>query len=1013
MPVVCASLSAIVRFSAIATVLLAVNVLRAAGTQPDLAPWQEEALSAALQDPLARSGSLFLVWQKGAPRSVWPVLARIIATTPMENPKDAKGNEAVARLLVRHAEDLEEASVALARSGAIEYLPTIRKRVHDLLAVPGRNQQLMLALVLFQDRDSLPAIETYLERNGAFPDEVLKAIRTWKEPRLAIAMLKHMRTNCLVGKTRSRPGEPYCSQSIGEEIQVVQEIAAEPARQFVAEAKARNPASLDDMLIRALNSPPKPKSVPESRTVAEFVARDPHLALRETLELVGNSGETQYSGIVRDAIQAELKQSKYATRLASLLVAARKLGMEVDHSEVIEAERRSGFLEPEFVRVFGPFRIEECLPVFYGLFESGSFEPLWELYLNAGVQQVLRIRPYLISNVGKNDARPLRLDVPASLSFETAPRLRQDLTSLFDATLDWAARQTPSDREQSYEQRVFESYRTRHEDPINISAMLADRLEQTVRTGERFWGSDDLLELTRIENLLKKGGYDKEASSVRRVRDDVYARSTYVKSAGGVAAIMGFWLLSWIVALTLYPHSKTVRAILFSPSVLRRIWAAGFVDAAIIRMGWVRRRLLCPFSQQLLSRAGTDPRDDASYFDEFDVEPLQRGTGQGGGLWRIMVPIEKTAILEGPSGYGKTLFLKQLSKRLTDEVICFLPAAECKEGVLEAVARFFSLEEVNTSFIGSLVREGGIVLLIDGLNEVSPISTRPKIFDLMLRYKSGRILATTQKLADDPPESLPRFRVRGLDYERASRFMERKLQVLVSDSADLDGRRMGAIRTFLAATEASSSDKENAFSHSPLDLTLAAELIAVGESPSPFGLVEQQCNRAAARLTEVGKVFRRDALAASVWTRFEAGDRTLDEEMFRLEVTAMTAEKLVFARQIILASSEAVDEAKVQTFYEFRHQQILDYFLACYLAAREDSEIVDAASEEGLRGAVLALAESQPLERCVELEKRITKQELESRHLIVAAEWRRRLGARWKRERGHDPYGPMSNASVV
>jgi hypothetical protein len=139
------------------------------------------------------------------------------------------------------------------------------------------------------------------------------------------------------------------------------------------------------------------------------------------------------------------------------------------------------------------------------------------------------------------------------------------------------------------------------------------------------------MQIDDIQERLQDAGYEKEASSVMRVRDDLSAGSKSAKPAVlTFLSTCAVWVGTWIMVLLLYPRYKAVRLAFLSPSILRRIWGLGFVDFVLLQSGWVRRRLLSPFRSQLLGKAALDPDDEASYFEEFEVAALDKGSEKNG-----------------------------------------------------------------------------------------------------------------------------------------------------------------------------------------------------------------------------------------------------------------------------------------------------------------------------------------------------------------------------------------------
>ena len=949
--------------------------------------WQQGAISKGLRDPLTKRSMLELLSEHvTAPESSWTQLAAglEVALPPwppkLKSPReiDRRYQEAIA-VRMEAETDQSLAALVLARAKARKYLPAIREASKTVLSerISGlASKRFAEALILLKDDQSIQFLASYLAHSYP-PLEILPAIRAWKRPELAIALAQYLQTQCLT----SSPKSARCPYGVSEELDIIQDLAGKEESRFLADAR-RNPAVIDPEfsdVLKKTGHKPIHSEIPTSE--------DSALNDSETIEWVRRSGDSSYKPLILREIEKERIKQTRPFRLNLLVITAYRYGFNPDRALIQEAARRAGLLDEEFAASFGPFPLEDRLPLLNGLLttDRGAFEIAY-LYMECGSAEVDRIRPFL-NSVSSRDR--LSLIVPAGLDSEQAHSLIHELGKLLEAT--------PANLQMREESEQEKSSFEEDSNLAHLEALLADRIEQAIRVGRHFWVPGDLPALQHLSDLLKQRGFDKEAGSVTLVRDAVFTQASYLKAILTATAFAGMWSLAWILILTLYPHSRTVRNVFFSPSVLRRIWSAGFVDVLLLRISWIRQRILAPFRDQLLSQSIIEKVDQESYFDDFSVTALG-DSEQSGSLWAVLGNVKTPTILEGPSGYGKTLFLKKLSQQACREIICYLPAAECKDGVLKAVAAALNIEQMDEYLLGQLVREGALILLIDGLNEVSPLTTRPKIFDLMLRYKRARILATTQRLPDDPPASIARFRLCGLETDRARQFINRKLAVLDPQKADYP--------VWLRRKEEFLSMDSD---FSPLDMTIAAELIAAGEQPSPSRLIAQQLERAMGRMGDL-KRFRKLDLAESVWQRYESGDLTLDEESFRLEVTLLAQEKLVIPRQLSLASTEAVEDRKVQSFYIFRHQRVLDFFLAIHLESQEDSVILVNAGREELRGVLLSLVDfpSFSLERGAELEAVITSRELGRRCLIVASEFRRRLGQRWLRERGVDPLGSFA-----
>lgn len=538
--------------------LLLTPILCSAQRAPVFPEWQEASLGAALRDPMAKGGALDFMARNGAPEKLWPELGKILATKLVDPDRTTSAKQVA--VAFGNAKAVQEAALALARSGARAYIPEVRQHIPDFLKY-GFDEEFFEALTVFQDRESLPTIEHYLEDNPGNAS-MLAAVESWHEYGLAMSMLKAMRAGCFLPKQRT-----YCSPFIGQEIRIVNALAPAAGQRFLNEARSRKASAIDKQLARAVASP----APAEPRSAEEALQLDPDLKHVLTITFVGDSGNPKYSDAVLKAIREEYtgRHPEWLWRLSKLLISAKRLGIKIDRSWVFEAAGRSDFLDVQFTQTFGPFPLEERLRAVASVLQSRG-EGLSTLYLESGVDEVNRIRPYL----EWNDQGHMDLAVSAQLSAKDAHRLLRELESLFSATITEI---------QSLGKVADQESLGQEGNLTSLAAILADRMEQAVRRGENIWVTGDIVDLTRTSELLSKGGFEKEASSVIRVRDEVYSRAEYLKAVLAALGTIAIWSVSWAFLLSLYPHSRTIRTVFLSPSVLRRIWSAGFVDVALLR----------------------------------------------------------------------------------------------------------------------------------------------------------------------------------------------------------------------------------------------------------------------------------------------------------------------------------------------------------------------------------------------------------------------------------------------
>ena len=106
---------------------------------------------------------------------------------------------------------------------------------------------------------------------------------------------------------------------------------------------------------------------------------------------------------------------------------------------------------------------------------------------------------------------------------------------------------------------------------------------------------------------------------------------------------------------------------------------AGYVPALFASFAPLRRRLFAPFREVLLGEAVSVGLADGSYFDGLDAfDPA---------AWKV-VPLAKAitmlrgqVVLQGESGFGKTLFAHRLARR-SRQVTVVLSASRMEKGTL-------------------------------------------------------------------------------------------------------------------------------------------------------------------------------------------------------------------------------------------------------------------------------------------------------------------------------------------
>ena len=176
----------------------------------------------------------------------------------------------------------------------------------------------------------------------------------------------------------------------------------------------------------------------------------------------------------------------------------------------------------------------------------------------------------------------------------------------------------------------------------------------------------------------------------------------------------------------------------------------------------------------------------------------------------------------------------------------------------------------------------------------------------------------------------------------------------------------------------------------PMDLTLAAELIATGAQPTPSRLVEQQLGQLEAWFTVTyARPFPTAEVAAHAFSqrrrddnRIDLGQDVVDALLrFRLAVPAPVADP---AR----GEDDAVEA-------RFRHDRVAEVFIARHMAASGDDEALQSViGDPRFQGVLIELASILPRQEAQALFDVISDSAMQSGDHLLALSFARRVSAR-------------------
>jgi hypothetical protein len=297
------------------------------------------------------------------------------------------------------------------------------------------------------------------------------------------------------------------------------------------------------------------------------------------------------------------------------------------------------------------------------------------------------------------------------------------------------------------------------------------------------------------------------------------------------------WAAFWAAFLVAFPWSRTQAIFLWNPRV-RGLLSLWFVPLLLLLLPPLRRSLLAPFRDDLLAGARISDLPDLGYFEQF----RSRLDGGSPALTRDhLLRLRGTVVIRAGAGLGKTSALRWLAAQV-NRPVAFLSARECADGVDVAIARLVR-DVQETGFVRSMVHTGSLVVIIDGLNEVSA-ETREKVGTFARDMSKGDVVMATQPIEWKPPQHAHVLDLLPLDRDEAEQF-------LASRPIGKDERQpchgndyFQAVATFLdrGFDKAPSEDARHIAElmlSNPFDLSLAADLLAQGSMPQATALIDE------------------------------------------------------------------------------------------------------------------------------------------------------------------------------
>jgi HEAT repeat protein len=505
--------------------------------------------------------------------------------------------------------------------------------------------------------------------------------------------------------------------------------------------------------------------------------------------------------------------------------------------------------------------------------------------------------------------------------------------------------------------QIFQTAWDASTDLPELRTDLATQTREITNNRKILWQADDIPLLTRLATSLKTGGY-----TTADIDSAIQSIAIY-KWGTTIGQTLITHILFWIGLIFFYPKSPQIQAIFFWNPWVRTIAGLGYVGFLLTWIPFLRDRLLAPFRTSLLADANLLNQDPNTHYfptsqarprNSSDLESLPKFQGQ--------------LILEGESGLGKTMYLRQLVQTSRRNTV-YLTAQRCENGVLEAIQDKLEGNAKDPNFLQSLIYSRALDICIDGLNEVSP-DTRAKITQFLERNFQGNFILTTQPLNGwNPPKTAKIYELQPLSPDQIREFLHSRIDTLPASSLITGLEYIAACdkvfaqyNQILKDTPTDEAKKIRRIFSNPMDLTLIAHTIAANEAPELLRLQEQDYKRMRDRYSDrFNQDFPLKQFSEAVYNMRLNDQDSIPPKDFGDELEIMEEAKMVIAR----TSREVTEGEKptARTLWNFRHDKILEYFLVQQFLGKTpeiEDRILKHIDDPRFRGVYFLLADLLP-----------------------------------------------------
>lgn len=537
-----------------------------------------------------------------------------------------------------------------------------------------------------------------------------------------------------------------------------------------------------------------------------------------------------------------------------------------------------------------------------------------------------------------------------------------------ERSLRWIAKpnQLPEKLEHDKGVKTLEAFKQIWEVSKDLPELRSDLESKVAIVAKKVtWKTEDLPLLQQHYKNLK----DSSSSNA----DSVQAAITALEAWQWVANLWTTLLAHaafWLALIFLYPKSPAIQAIFFWNPWVRNIFGLGYVTFLLTWVPFLRRKLFEPFKISLLADAALDRFNPDFYFDGSDVK--RQGSDEAIPLRQAIPSLKGQVVLEGDSGLGKTMFLRHLLQQ-SDRIVVYLPATKCAEGAIEAIQKKLHGDELkDPKFLQSLIYSGAIDICIDGLNEVSP-DTRAKINQFVESHFRGNILLTTQPLEWKPPATAKTYIMQPLQPDQIERYLLSRRSFLPKSSPVQGEEYDRACQIFLdsllhpSTLSPEEQKAAQAILSNPMELDLAARMLAANHPPDLFRLREQQYKLMAKEYQQTwNKEFPLKTFSEAVYQLRLTDKTALPAADFYNELVAMEDEKY----RMVVTRQWQDSEAKAKKEWYFRHDKIAEFFMVQTFLGDSNAvndRLYQHIGDSRFRGVYFLLATLLPLDAAQEL----------------------------------------------